>query len=112
MKKIKNFFNKIVEFKNSFKKRTPTELAEAIAKGDYTGGYDFKNWVVFNKDARTKEILGVILYILGPIVTACTDNTYNLLFQVIFGIVINLAGLFVLFLNRRTFKRLKNKISD
>jgi phosphotransferase system glucose/maltose/N-acetylglucosamine-specific IIC component len=95
-----------------FNKRTEKQIRYSVdVDKDFTGGYNFINWITFMPEGKTKAVLAFILTLIGPLVLLSKNGSLNWVVQFWVGVFFCVAGPFVCTLVVRQFKQMKKGIS-
>lgn len=90
----------------SLRKRTQSEIEEAVGKGDATGGYSWFPWLIW---MRTMYVVGFFLNLIFGIIGLVTTwpETAGILFGIMFGVI---APTIIGIALARDYKKLKKKL--
>lgn len=94
------------------KKRTQVERQLSMDNKDYTEGYNYINWIIFNGDGLAYNVASLAFLIIGIWLLSSFDEALNIFAQVIVGIIAIIISIVIFLLSIHSFKQLKKGISS
>lgn len=90
------------------KKRTQQEIERSISVDkDFTGGYDYLNWIIFNGDGRAYILSSIGILIFGTLCFFTLQDSYAPKVQLWVGVGAVIVCIVINILSKRSFNHLK-----